>query len=128
MGATRKAHEEQAATLFEDDLTLDLGLDESERIVGDYAPAIEGEEGDELAAASNMGDAIAQAFGMPEAVWSVDEGNEEAARGAEGDAHGAEADVRDVEGDARRRRSDLAGAEGGAYNTEDAANNDESEA
>ena len=121
LGATRKAHEEQAATLFDDDLTLDLGLDESERIVGDFAPAIEGGEDDELAAASNMGDVIAQAFGMPETVWSVDEGDEEA-------AHGAEADVRDVEGDARRRRSDLVGAEDGACNTEDAADNDESEA
>ena len=57
LGATRKAHEEQVATLFDDDLTLDLGLDESERIVGDFAPAIEGEEGDELAATSGMGDA-----------------------------------------------------------------------
>ena len=109
-------------------MTLDLGLDESERIVGDFAPAIEGGEGDELAAASNMGDAIAQAFGMPESVWSVDEGDEEGARGAEGYAHGVEADVCDVEGDAHRCGSDLAGAEDGARNTEDAANNDESEA
>ena len=68
---------------FDDDLTLDLGLDESERIVGDFAPAIEGGEGDELAATSGMGDAIAQAFGMPETVWSVDEGGEEDTRGVE---------------------------------------------
>ncbi len=83
LGATRKAHEEQVATLFDDALTLDLGLDESERIVGDFAPAIEGGEGDELAATSGMGDAIAQAFGMPETVWSVDEGGEEDTRGVE---------------------------------------------
>ena len=121
LGATRKAHEEQAATLFDDDLALDLGLDESERIVGDFAPAVEGGEGDELATASNMGDAIAQAFGMPESVWSVDEGDE-------GDARGAEGDVRDVEGAAHRHGSDLAGAEDGACGTEDDANNDESEA
>ena len=94
LGATRKAHEEQVVTLFDDDLTLDLeGLDASERIVGDFAPAIEGGEGDEFAATSGMGDAIAQAFGMPETVWSVDEGGEEDTRGVESDAHGAEADA-----------------------------------
>lgn len=128
LGATRKAHEEQVATLFDDDLTLDLGLDESERIVGDFAPAIEGGEGDELAAPSGMGDAIAQAFGMPETVWSVDEGGEEDTRGVESDARGAEADARDVEGDARRRENNLIGAEDDACNTEGAAINDESEA
>lgn len=121
LGATRKAHEEQVATLFDDDLTLDLGLDESERIVGDFAPAIEGGEGDELAATSGMGDAIAQAFGMPETVWSVDEGGEE-------DTRGVESDARDVEGDARRCESNLIGAEDDACSTEGAATNDESEA
>ena len=128
LGATRKAHEEQVATLFDDDLTLDLGLDESERIVGDFAPAIEGGEGDELAATSGMGDAITQAFGIPETVWSVDEGGEEDTRGVESDARGAEADAHDVEGDARRRESNLIGTEDGACSTEDAATNDESEA
>ena len=116
------------ATLFDDDLTLDLGLDESERIVGDFAPAIEGGEGDELAATSGMGDAIAQTFGMPETVWSVDEGGEEDTRSVESDACGAEADVRDVEDDARRRESNLIGAEDDACSAEDAATNDESEA
>lgn len=128
LGATRKAHEEQVATLFDDDLTLDLGLDESERIVGDFAPAIEGEEDDELAATSGMGDAIAQTFGMPETVWSVDEGGEEGTRGVESDACGAEADARDVEGDARRCESNLIGAEDDACSAEGAATNDESEA
>ena len=109
------------ATLFDDDLTLDLGLDESERIVGDFAPAIEGGEGDELAATSGMGDAIAQAFGMPETVWSVDEDGEE-------DTRGVEADARDVEGDARRRESNLIGTEDDACSAEGAATNDESEA
>ncbi len=114
LGATRRAHEEQASTLFDDDLTLDLGLDESERIVGNFAPAMEGGEGDELVAASNMGDAIAQAFGMPETVWSVDEGVEEDARGAENDA--------------RAHGSDLDNNEDGPRYAEGDASNDESEA
>ena len=114
LGATRRAHEEQASTLFDDDLTLDLGLDESERIVGNFAPAMEGGEGDELVAASNMGDAIAQAFGMPETVWSVYDGVEEDARGAENDA--------------RAHGSDLDNNEDGPRYAEGDASNDESEA
>ena len=39
LGATRQRHEEQAATLFDDDLSLELGLDDSERIVGSFVPA-----------------------------------------------------------------------------------------
>ena len=126
LGATRKAHEEQVATLFDDDLTLDLGL--TKVSISSIAPHLWAQRKATSRATSGMGDAIAQAFGMPETVGSVDEGDEEDTRGVESDAHGAEADARDAEGVTRRRESNLIDAENDACSTEDVATNDESEA
>ena len=73
LGATRQRHEEQAATLFDDDLSLELGLDDSERIVGSFVPAADDGAGEAaFRDVASAGDALAAAFGMPEAVWSVD--------------------------------------------------------
>ena len=82
LGVTRQVHEQQAATLFDDDLTLDLGLDDDERIVGDYAAARDDEGEGAGQGSSDMSAAIASAFGMPEAVWSVDSDGQDGASSA----------------------------------------------
>ncbi len=82
LGVTRQVHERQAATLFDDDLTLDLGLDDDERIVGDYAAAHDDEGEGAGQDSSDMGAAIASAFDMPEAVWSVDSDGQDGASSA----------------------------------------------
>ena len=78
LGMRRQADIKQAETLFDDDLELDLGLLDSERIVGlASGGASEGEsESFEGASSATVASALASALGVSESVWSLDEHND----------------------------------------------------
>lgn len=77
LGVTRADAAASEQRLFDEDLTLDLGLDDSERIVGAFAPAVD--EASEVNLHDSLSEALAQGFAMPESVWEVPDSSDEAA-------------------------------------------------